>query len=42
MTPKRFSSVSKLEAEGDGFNVPEARNVQDDRRRPFGGDTCRG
>jgi hypothetical protein len=35
MAPKRFSPVSKLDAVSDGFNVPEARNVQDDRRRPL-------
>ena len=35
MAPKQFSPVSKLDAVSDGFNVPEARNVQDDRRRPL-------
>jgi len=35
MAPKQLSPVSKLDAVSDGFNVPEARNVQDDERRPL-------
>jgi hypothetical protein len=33
--PRQFSPVIKLDAVSDGFNVPEAPNVQDDRIRPL-------